>query len=174
MTRKRRRVLLLGAALLLAAGNLWWFARGSSQPEPDFVLGATFENARIAAQDLPSLPRYDAAKGTWQARGRPVTAIKDHIRPYRASDSVTKWSPTSYVAIGVEASAGPSQLHPIFLDLVRAGICDVAVVQDGMSPDPRGEVAVLIQHVVSVRDGTGRAVKCPAPQSAAAPSSASR
>ncbi|MFK4873957.1 hypothetical protein [Novosphingobium sp. ZW T3_23] len=174
MTRKTRRVLLGGAALLLAAGNVWWFTQRSTQPEPDFVLGTTYQYASIPAEDSPALPRYDAIKGSWVEKGHPINAISDRIRPYRGSDVLGPWVPTSYLAIGVETTAGPDQLYPIFVDLVRAGVCDVAVVPDGTTPAPRGEIDVMIQHIVSVRDGKGAVLKCAPAQRAAAPSSASR
>lgn len=174
MTRKTRRVLLGGAALLLAAGNVWWFTQRSTQPEPDFVLGTTLEQVAVPVGAVPSLPRFNAASGGWSEQGQPLAAINDRVLPYRGDDVVMGWKPTSYLSIGIEASAGPDQLRPIFLDLARRGICDVAVVQDGMKAGPRGEIEVFIQHIVSVRDGEGRIVKCVAAQRAAAPSSASR
>ncbi len=174
MTRKTRRVLMVGAALLLAAGNLWWFTREHKQPEPDFVLGATLEHVSVPADALPSLPRYDAATGTWSERGQPIRAIGGLVRPYHGGDVVTGGKPKSFLAIAIGASVGPDEIRPIFLDLARAGICDVAVVQDGMTPGPRGDISVVIDHIVSVRDGAGKTVKCDGAQSAAAPSSASR
>jgi hypothetical protein len=174
MTRKTRRVLLGGAALLLAAGNVWWFTQRTTQPEPDFVLGTTLEQVAVPAEAVPSLPRFDAASGGWSEQGRPLAAISDRVRPYRGDDVVTGWKPKSYLSIGIEASAGPDQLRPIFLDLARRGICEVAVVQDGMAAGPRGEIEVFIQHIVSVRDKKGAVLKCAPAQRAAAPSSASR
>ena len=174
MTRKTRRVLLVGAALLLAAGNIWWFTRGRDAPEPDFVLGTKLEQVGVSSEALPSLPRYDAVGRLWREQGRPLDAVRDRIRAYRGDDVVSGWKPKSYLTIGIEANAGPDQLRPIFLDLARQGICDVAVVQDGTAPGPGGEIEVFIQHIVSVKDGKGVVVNCAPAQSAAAPSSARR
>lgn len=173
MMRKTRRVLLVGAALLLATGNIWWFTRGGDAPQPDFVLGTGLEKTSVPAEALPSLPRYDAAGTQWREQGRPLASIGDRVRPY-SGDGASGWKPKSYVTIGVEASAGPDELRPIFLDLARKGICDVAVVQDGTAPGQGGEIEVFIQHIVSVKDGKGVVVNCAPPQSAAAPSSASK
>lgn len=174
MTRKTRRVLLVGAALLLAAGNIWWFTRGRDVPEPDFVLGTTLEQVDVAAETLPSLPRYDAGSGSWREQGRPLVAIRNRVRPYRGDDVVSGWKPKSYLTIGIEANAGPDQLRPIFLDLARQRICDVAVVQDGAAPGPDGKIKVFIQHIVSAKDAKGVVVNCAPAQSAATPSNARR
>ncbi|WP_454796983.1 hypothetical protein [Novosphingobium lindaniclasticum] len=169
-----RRALLVGAALLLAGGNLWWFTRGKQAPEPDFVLGTTWEQVEITADVLPSLPRFDVVHGAWSARGRPISAIGDRVRPFHGDDVISELKPRSYLAIAIAADEGPQELRPMLLDLARASICDVAVVPDGMKPGPRGGVYVDIQHIVSVRDERGKAQDCIAAQRAAAPSSASR
>lgn len=162
MTRKTRRVLLMGAVLFLVAANIWWFTRNRHGDQPDFVLGTTLDSLYVPISDLPALPRYDALRSVWREGGRVVPKIADRMRHGSGDDVVTGWQPTSYIVIGMAEAAGPNELRPALVSLARAGICNVAIVQDGIKPAVDRRTEVFIQQIVSVRADNGENLECEA------------
>lgn len=155
-----RRVLLMGAALLLVVCNFWLFTQGRVDREADFVLGATHDSIYVPISQIRALPHYDAAFGVWKEGGRIVPKIADRLRRGSSDDVVTGWQPTTFIVIGMDEAAGPNELRPALVSLARAGICDVAIVQDGMKPDDESRINVFIQHVISVRARHGESLEC--------------
>ncbi|QVM85747.1 hypothetical protein [Novosphingobium decolorationis] len=173
-SRKVRRAALVGVALLLIGANVWWFTRGDSAPVADFELGVPLGQARITLRDDEDLPRYDLDGALWRVGGGPLSDLAGRIRPL-APSSTTSGDADRFLAIAMAANASPDDMRRTLLALARAGICNVAVVQDGDQSLTGDEAAVPVHHIVAVRADDGARVACvPRPQSAAAASSASR
>ncbi|WP_226636284.1 hypothetical protein [Novosphingobium profundi] len=173
-SRKVRRAALVSVALLLIGANVWWFTRENPAPVADFELGVPLGHARIASRDDEDLPRYDPGSAVWRVGSVPLSDLAGRIRTL-APSSATSGDAARFLAITMAANASPDNMRRTLLALARAGICNVAVVQDGDPSLAGDDAAVPVHHIVAVRADDGARVACvPRPQSAAAASSASR
>ncbi len=159
VSRKGRRYALLGVALVLLGANIWWFTRGKPAAAPDFELGATSVTQRVTRQEALALPRYDAARAVWSVEGRDLGDIASHARPAPDGVGGADWS-GRFLEVGLGREASPEDMRRMLLALRDAGICGVAVVQDGDPVQADGAYEVPVHHLVSVRDDGGHQVAC--------------
>ncbi|WP_157081153.1 hypothetical protein [Novosphingobium naphthalenivorans] len=176
-----RRASLIGVATVLLAGNIWWFASEKPAPDMDFELGSSRAYVSIEREQLPDLPRFDGARRIWMVKGAPISDLSAFFRPsYEVSgDAAVLGKNVLMVALARDASS--ADMRAMLFSLVRSGICEVAVAQDGATAVGAviDETALTydsgVTPIIAVRNEDGVRVPCvERTQSPAAASSARR
>lgn len=149
--RSKRTPLLLAVVAVLLAANIWWFTRGPAEHEPDFVLAARTEGARLPGAAIAQVPAYDPRNDGWTAQGKTVASLNGYLR--RDSDRALE----PYLPVALSPQASTQDFRAMLASLTHRGICSFALVQE---TGDRREIAVTVQHIVSVRDASGVNRQC--------------
>lgn len=166
ISRKPRRVALIGVALALIAANVWWFSRDAPPSVPEFEIGASGAQVVIPESDRAGLPRFDAAASSWTVAGTRISDISTHVRRDARIRQAGAPGADRFVVVAMEAGASADEMRRMLLALTKAGVCEVAVVQDGDPlAAPGSSLAgaayqVDIQRIIAVRGNDGDRLAC--------------
>jgi hypothetical protein len=141
------------ALLIMSAEALWLLQPSRHIVEVGFDLEITGQSIEEPPGSPDAgLPIFDSDRGGWKWDGHPIPSVArfvadddpEHIGP----DGIGK-----SIAVKLEKQAGAKALQKLFLALASEGICQVAVLQPGMTESP-------VYRIVQVKNQDGVFEKC--------------
>ena len=151
--RKRRALMIVLALLIMSAEALWLFQPSRHIVEVGFELEST-EHLLVEPPGSPDagLPIFDSDRGRWKWDGHPIPSVARFV----VDDDPEHFGPDGIgksIAVKFEKRADANALQKLFLALASEGICQVAVLEPGMTESP-------FHRIIQVKNPDGVFEKC--------------
>ena len=142
------------ALSIMSAETLWLFQPSRHIVEVGFDLETTGYSIFVEPPGSPDggLPIFDSDRGRWKWDGHPIPSVARFV----VDDDPEHFGPDGIgksIAVKFEKRADANALQKLFLALASEGICQVAVLEPGMTESP-------FHRIIQVKNQDGVFEKC--------------